>query len=74
MFVEELNRDQMVELKEQMLCDQLAEKGEWASYGELAMADELVSDDAVMEEYRHTKFTADDFHCGGGDGEVAVSA
>ena len=74
MFVDELNREQLVELKERMLCDQLAEKGEGASYGELAKADELISDDAVMEEYCHTNFTADDFDCGGGDGEDAVAA
>ena len=74
MFVDELNRAQLVELKERMLCDQLAEKGEWASYGELAMADELISDDAVMEAYRHTNFTAGDFDCVGGDGEAAVAA
>ena len=74
MFVDELNRAQLVELKERMLCDQLAEKGEGASYGELAKADELISDDAVMEAYCHTNFTADDFDCGGGDGEAAVAA
>lgn len=74
MFVDELNRAQLVELKERMLCDQLAEKGEGASYGELAKADELISDDAVMEAYRHTNFTEDDFDCGGGDGEAAVAA
>lgn len=74
MFVDELNREQLVELKERMLCDQLAEKGEGASYGELAKADELISDDAVMEAYRHTNFTADNFDYGGGDGEAAVAA
>lgn len=74
MFVDELNRAQLVELKERMLYDQLAEKGEGTSYGELAEADELISDDAVMEEYRHTNFTADDFDCGGGDGGAAVAA
>ena len=74
MFVDKLNREQLVELKERMLCDQLAEKGEGASYRELAKADELISDDAVMEAYRHTNFTADDFDCGGGDGEAAVAA
>ena len=57
-----------------MLCDQLAAKGEGGSYGELAKADELISDDAVMEAYRHTNFTADDFDWGGGDGGAAVAA
>lgn len=73
MFVDELNRTQLGELKERMICDQLAEKGEGASYGELTKADELISDDSVMEAYRHTNLTADNFDCGGGDGEVAVA-
>lgn len=33
------------------------------SYGELAIADELVSDEQVEEEYRDVCFTSDDFFC-----------
>ncbi len=33
------------------------------SYGELAIADELVSDEQVEEEYGGVCFTPDDFFC-----------
>lgn len=33
------------------------------SYGELVIADELVSDEQVEEEYGGVRFTSDDFFC-----------
>ena len=47
MYVSELSREQLVELKSTMLEAIL---GYEPSYGELAIADELVSDEQVEEE------------------------
>ena len=59
MRVYELTREQLVELKEAYLCWH----SDTISYGELAAADELVSDETVFEEYEATDFTDDDFIC-----------
>lgn len=58
MTIHELTRDQLIELKQHMLC----RKGS-PSYGELADADELISDEAVFAEFDATDFTEDDFFC-----------
>ena len=57
MDVKELNRDQLIQLKQAMLCD----RGTGTSYGELAAADELVTDEEVFTHYEGTVFTEDDF-------------
>lgn len=61
MTVHELSRDQLIELKQHMLCEQGS-----PSYGELADADELISDEKVFEEYCDTDFVEDDFFCTAG--------
>lgn len=62
MSLEELTRDQITSLKQNMLIEQ-ADRGERdaPSYGELADADEIVSDSAVREEYASTEFVSEDF-------------
>ena len=55
MYVSELSREQLVELKSTMLEAIL---GYEPSYGELAIADEQVE-----EEYGDVCFTSDDFFC-----------
>lgn len=57
MQVTELNKAQLHSLKEAMLC----ERQESVSYDELAAADELISDEEVIEQYGATDFTGDDF-------------
>ena len=57
MDVHELNRDQLIQLKQSMLCDRDA----GTSYGELAAADELVTDEEVYNKFCGTVFTEDDF-------------
>ena len=59
MTTHELNRDQMTELKGHYLC----ETQDRVSYGELAAADELVSDQTIHEYYAGTCFVDDDFTC-----------
>lgn len=60
MYVSELSREQLVELKSTMLEAIL---GYEPSCEELDLADELVSDEQVEEEYGDVYFTYDDFWC-----------
>lgn len=58
MKLKDLTSDQKLELKQALLtqdCD--------VSYGELANADELVSDKQLEDAYGDTEFTEDDFFC-----------
>lgn len=66
MDVTELTRDQLAELKGNYLCEQNDAKGEGTSWGELAAADELVSDEEIFEAYAGTIFSSDDFSCTAG--------
>lgn len=70
MYVQELNRDELKELKERYLI-QLADSGEFAevvgrdydapSWQDLADADEIVPDDVVFRQFDGIWFVADDF-------------
>jgi hypothetical protein len=70
MTVHELNREQMLELKQNYL-EQLADEGNYAdvlnvdydepSYWDLANADEIVPDDIIFAHYEDTYFVPDDF-------------
>lgn len=58
----ELNSDQRLQLKQRMLDDELYRtEGRSASYGELAHAGSLVTDEALEKEYGGTEFSPDDF-------------
>lgn len=61
MSVEELNRDQLIQLKQNMLMERMDEEGETPSWGELAEADSLITDEEVQQEYAGTDFVTDDF-------------
>jgi len=76
MLVEELNREQLVELKQRYLTElsdegklnevlydkpELDETSGGVSYGELAKADELVTDEVVMEHFKGIVFDEEDF-------------
>lgn len=63
MWIDELSRDQIVELKQNMLEDVLGEQPSWY---ELATADSIVTDEQVEEEYGGTNFVEDDFWCTAG--------
>lgn len=58
MTVHELNRDQMIQLKQAIYC----QKKKSVSWGELASVDTLVSDKKVIKEYGSTEFTEEDFY------------
>lgn len=56
MVVKELNRNQLLELKQQVLCARGNQ-----SYEDLAQADELVSDEELVQLFGDTVFSEDDF-------------
>lgn len=60
MKLKDLTPDQKRELKQSLLTQDRD-----VSYGELANADELVSDKQLEDAYGDTEFTEDDFFCTG---------
>ena len=66
MTVNELTRDQLVELKGNYFTE--LHNGN-VSYGELAIIDDLVSDETIFEEYGGYVFSNDDFFCTAGQEE-----
>lgn len=63
MTFDELNDDQKVELKQRILTERNEQKGEGTSYGELADADDLVSDEDARDWAEGMEFSEDDFTC-----------
>lgn len=63
MTFDELNDDQKVELKQCILTERNEQKGEGTSYGELADADDLVSDEDARDWAEGMEFSDDDFTC-----------
>ena len=59
MTVNQLSRKELEELK----VDYLLSHSESVSWGEIASADNLVSDETIKEEYAGTHFVPDDFFC-----------
>ena len=57
MVLEELNRNQKIQLKQRILT----ETHDSVSYGELANADNLVSDEELEEWFGGTSFVEEDF-------------
>lgn len=58
MTLDQLSPEEKLELKQNYLS-----RNEDVSYGELADADELVTDDQLRKEYGNTDFVPDDFFC-----------
>ena len=63
MTFDELNDEQRLELKQRMLVDRDDKNPEGPSYGELADADLLVSDDEARKWAEGMEFSEDDFAC-----------
>lgn len=57
MTVKELNRDRLIQLKQNYYCS----NHESVSYAELADVDNLVSDDEIYREYAGVFFVPEDF-------------
>lgn len=60
----DLTDEQRLELKQRILTERNETRGEGISYGELAGADDLVSDEDLGDWFGGTEFTSDDFSCG----------
>lgn len=63
MYISELSKDQLSELKQSYLIQHNEEMGEGTSYDELLRADSIISDDVIYEVYSGINFTEDDFSC-----------
>ena len=61
MSVEELDRNQLIQIKQQMLMERMDEEGVSSSWGEFAEADYLITDEEVQQEYAGTDFVTADF-------------
>ena len=59
MNVHQLSRDQLIELKQTILCN----RDRQPSWLDLATADEIITDDEVYEEFSGTSFTPADSFC-----------
>ena len=63
MSVQELSRDQLTCLKQAYQTERLDAQRGSPSWGELAEADDIISDESVFDEYEGVVFTPDDFFC-----------
>lgn len=61
MTIEELNHDQLSQVKVNYYTNDLGEPNGPLSYGDLLDIDDIVSDDEVYEAYAGVVFTEDDF-------------
>lgn len=61
MTIRELTREQLQQVKGHYLTRKRDEAGAGISWGELAAADELVTDEEIFEAYSDTEFTEGDF-------------
>lgn len=64
MTVTELNRGQLIQLKQMYLEEYLnnwADENEPISYNDIINADEIIPDETIFEVYEGTFFTKDDF-------------
>lgn len=66
MTFDELSKEQLVELKQRILTERNEQRGEGTSYEELAMADDLVSDEDAKDWAEGMEFSPDDFSCSAG--------
>lgn len=63
MNVRELNREQLTELKQHYYMFNKFDEEIDASYYELALINELVTDEEIFDYYSFTTFSNDDFFC-----------
>ena len=63
MKVTELNKDELLELKQRYYAETGSFPDGSPSYEELAEIDEIVDDEEIYEEYAGVDFVKDDFFC-----------
>jgi hypothetical protein len=69
MTVRELDRGQLIELKQAYITEKNDEVGQGTSWGELADADDIISDKEIFDRYDGYTFSNDDFFCSVGRAE-----
>lgn len=60
----DLTNEQRLEFKQHILTERNEARGDGTSYGELADADDLVSDEDAESHAEGVEFSPDDFSCG----------
>lgn len=60
MNVKELSKEQLLQLKQNYLCEIQADNG-GISYGELVAVDDIITDEEIYETYKDYIFVDDDF-------------
>ena len=68
MTFDELSEEQKLELKQRILTERNDQQGKSTSYGELADADTLVSDEDAKDWAEGMEFSPDDFSCSASSG------
>jgi hypothetical protein len=63
MTVQELDREQLIELKSMYLTEKNSEVGEETSWAEIAAIDDVISDKEIYDRYDGYTFSNDDFFC-----------
>ena len=61
MTINELNREQLTQVKQNYYTQKQAEKGKGVSWGELAQINDLVTDAEIIAEFSGVDFVPDDF-------------
>lgn len=61
MSISELTQEQKITMKQNLLMERYDERGETPSWGELADADTLVTDEEIEAEYGAVDFVEGDF-------------
>ena len=61
MRLNELNEDQRFMLKQRLVCEKWDAHNKTPSYGDLAEADKIITDEELEQEYDGVEFVEEDF-------------
>lgn len=61
MNVKELNKEELIQLKQNYYIEKCNEGSDCVSYGELANIDDFVSDEFILDHYKDVCFVEEDF-------------
>lgn len=61
MTVRELNRDQMIQLKQNYIIEKNAKRNKPVFYTDLSWVDDIIDDDLMFDIYGSVEFSEDDF-------------
>jgi hypothetical protein len=61
MKVKDLSRDQLEQLKQDLVFEMNESNGESTSWSDLAYADETIGDEEVFEKFANVEFVEEDF-------------